>query len=135
MNFTAVKYHHSLRNICYRRNGILDVQKLKEELRKPKPFDDDDELAATLIPSWTTLFWASFMIIGAIGLLLWFFGSLVLKSLAAFYPFKGDTSWFSIFISTVTNDWHYFVAVPMSLPIFMWLIYFNWLFFNFFQHN
>lgn len=139
---TTKKLHHSLRNIVYRQNGIFNVEKLKQELQKDDPFNDEGELAKTLEPSITTLIWATFFILSSSVLFLWFTLSFVLKiSIGVSGSSTPDAllTWIwdpiSNVLRLIASDWYYFIALPISLPIFMWLVYFNWLYMNFFKHN
>jgi hypothetical protein len=133
------KHHHSLRNIIYRTsNGKFNVEKLKSELQKPNPFDDEEELAQTLAPSLATLLSACLLIVGCTLLFLWFSSSLLLKWVGYDTHFTHTFSQYPFLASlfnTMMKDWHYFIMVPICLPTFMLLIYFNWLFMNFFQYN
>lgn len=124
------QHHHSLRNIIYRdRNGVFNIEKLKLELQKEKPFSDEDELGATLTPTLSTLLWATLMITGALLLLLWFCTSISLKLFPTIVTLKAH------WLSFVANDWYYFIIVPISLPTFMILVYLNWFFMQVFKHN
>lgn len=127
--------------------------------------DELAQMAQALKPTLSTLIWATFFIVSFIVFSSWFLLSFMLKvdvfrsllqidafisrylhqqqhddhhhhhSSGGHYGNDMHKVLLAHVLRFMTNDWYYFIAVPISLPIFMWLIYFNWLYMNFFKHN